>query len=52
MILWDIKGIEDKDYENILESIKKEMEDFFKMFDEKEVIDVVYLCVKEIFGRV
>ncbi|MCQ2812865.1 50S ribosome-binding GTPase [Helicobacter pylori] len=52
LILWDTKGIEDKDYENTLESIKKEMEDSFKTLDEKEAIDVAYLCVKETSGRV
>ncbi|PUD73809.1 GTPase [Helicobacter pylori] len=52
LILWDTKGIEDKGYENTLESIKKEMEDSFKMQDEKEMIDVAYLCVKETSGRV
>ncbi|GAA8563383.1 hypothetical protein oki142_10780 [Helicobacter pylori] len=35
-----------------MESIKKEMEDSFKMFDEKEAIDVAYLCVKETSSRV
>ncbi|WP_373454267.1 GTPase [Helicobacter pylori] len=52
LILWDTKGIEDKDYQNTLESIKKEMEDSFKMLDEKEAIDVAYLCVKETSGRI
>ncbi len=52
LILWDTKGIEDKDYENTLESIKKEMEDSFKTLDEKEAIDVAYLCVKETSGRI
>ncbi len=52
LILWDTKGIEDKDYENTLESIKKEMEDSFKTLDEKEAIDVAYLCVKETSSRV
>lgn len=52
LILWDTKGIEDKGYENTLESIKKEMEGSFKMLDEKEAIDVAYLCVKETSGRV
>ncbi|WQW42874.1 50S ribosome-binding GTPase [Helicobacter pylori] len=52
LILWDTKGIEDKGYENTLESIKKEMEDSFKTLDEKEAIDVAYLCVKETYSRV
>ncbi|GAA7544599.1 hypothetical protein JP0017_10270 [Helicobacter pylori] len=33
-------------------SIKKEMEDSFKTLDEKEAIDVAYLCVKETSSRV
>lgn len=52
LILWDTKGIEGKDYENTLESIKKEMEDSFKTLDEKKAIDVAYLCVKETSSRV
>ncbi|WP_217607579.1 GTPase [Helicobacter pylori] len=52
LILWDTKGIEDKDYQNTLESIKKEMESSFKTLNEKEAIDVAYLCVKETSGRV
>ncbi|WP_225306094.1 GTPase [Helicobacter pylori] len=52
LILWDTKGIEDKDYHDTMQSIKKEMEDSFKTLDEKEAIDVAYLCVKEISGRV
>ncbi|WQS13544.1 50S ribosome-binding GTPase [Helicobacter pylori] len=52
LILWDTKGIEDDDYQNTLESIKKEMEDSFKTLDEKKAIDVAYLCVKETSGRV
>lgn len=52
LILWDTKGIEDKDYENTMESIKKEMEDSFKTLNEKEAIDVAYLCVKETSGRI
>ncbi len=52
LILWDTKGIEDKDYENTMESIKKDMEYSFKTLDEKEAIDVAYLCVKETEGRV
>ncbi len=35
-----------------MESIKKEMEDSFKMLDEKRAIDVAYLCVKETSSRV
>ncbi len=52
LILWDTKGIEAKDYQNTMESIKKEMEDSFKMLNEKEAIDVAYLCVKETSSRV
>ncbi len=52
LILWDTKGIEDKDYHDTVQSIKKEMEDSFKTLDEKEAIDVAYLCVKETSGRV
>ncbi len=52
MILWDTKGIEAKDYQNTIESIKKEMEDSFKTLDKKEAIDVAYLCVKETSSRV
>ncbi len=50
--MWDTKGIEDKDYHDTMQSIKKEMEDSFKTLDEKEAIDVAYLCVKETSGRV
>ncbi|GAA7290113.1 hypothetical protein HpCK53_05850 [Helicobacter pylori] len=52
MILWNTKGIEAKDYQNTMESLKKEMEDSFKTLDEKEAIDVAYLCVKETSSRV
>ncbi|GAA7459044.1 hypothetical protein ID1052_06500 [Helicobacter pylori] len=52
LILWDTKGIEAKDYKDTMESIKKEMEGSFKTLDEKEAIDVAYLCVKETSGRV
>ncbi|WRB55029.1 50S ribosome-binding GTPase [Helicobacter pylori] len=52
LILWDTKGIEAKGYQNTMESLKKEMEDSFKMFDEKRAIDVAYLCVKETSSRV
>lgn len=52
LILWDTKGIEAKDYQNTMESIKKEMEDSFKTLDEKKAIDVAYLCVKETSSRV
>ncbi|GAA7068032.1 hypothetical protein AOHp86_08210 [Helicobacter pylori] len=52
LILWDTKGIEAKDYQNTMESLKKEMEDSFKTLDEKRAIDVAYLCVKETSGRV
>nr|WP_240446657.1 GTPase [Helicobacter pylori] len=52
LILWDTKGIEAKDYQNTMESIKKEMEDSFKTLDEKRAIDVAYLCVKETSSRV
>ncbi len=52
LILWDTKGIEDKNYHDTMQSIKKEMEDSFKTLDEKEAIDVAYLCVKETSSRV
>ncbi len=52
LILWDTKGIEAKDYQNTMESLKKEMEDSFKTLDEKRAIDVSYLCVKEGYSRV
>ncbi|WP_121288425.1 GTPase [Helicobacter pylori] len=52
LILWDTQGIEDKDYHDTTQSIKKEMEDSFKTLSEKEAIDVAYLCVKETSGRV
>ncbi|GAA7259349.1 hypothetical protein ID0476_03590 [Helicobacter pylori] len=52
MILWDTKGIESKGCQNTMESIKKEMEDSFKTLNEKEAIDVAYLCVKETSSRV
>ncbi len=52
LILWDTKGIEDKDYHDTMQSIKKEMEDSFKTLIEKEAIDVAYLCVKETSGRI
>ncbi|WP_208357263.1 GTPase [Helicobacter pylori] len=52
LILWDTKGIEDKDYHDTMQSIKKEIEDSFKTLDEKEAIDVAYLCVKETSSRV
>ncbi|MGL2503839.1 GTPase [Helicobacter pylori] len=52
LVFWDTKGIEDKDYHDTMQSIKKEMEDSFKTLDEKEAIDVAYLCVKETSSRV
>nr|WP_229763778.1 GTPase [Helicobacter pylori] len=52
LILWDTKGIEARDYQNTMESLKKEMEDSFKTLDEKRAIDVAYLCVKETSSRV
>ncbi|GHR13695.1 hypothetical protein JP0090_09540 [Helicobacter pylori] len=52
LILWDTKGIEAKDYQNTMESLKKETEDSFKALNEKEAIDVAYLCVKETSSRV
>ncbi len=52
LILWDTKGIEAKDYQNTMKSIKREMEDSFKTLDEKRAIDVAYLCVKETSSRV
>ncbi|GAA7748989.1 hypothetical protein HpBT0154_08250 [Helicobacter pylori] len=50
--MWNTKGIEAKDYENTMESIKKDMEYSFKTLNEKEAIDVAYLCVKETSGRI
>ncbi len=52
LILWDTQGIEAADYQDTVRSIKKEMEDSFKTLDEKEAIDVAYLCVKETSSRV
>nr|WP_232779019.1 GTPase [Helicobacter pylori] len=52
LILWDTKGIEAKDYKDTMESIKKGMEGSFKTLDEKEAIDVAYLCLKETEGRI
>ncbi|GAA7669814.1 50S ribosome-binding GTPase [Helicobacter pylori] len=52
LILWDTKGIEAKGYKDTMESVKKEMEASFKTQNEKEAIDVAYLCVKETEGRV
>ncbi|MCQ2813539.1 50S ribosome-binding GTPase [Helicobacter pylori] len=52
LILWDTKGIEDKDYHDTMQSIKKEMEVSFKTLSKKEAIDVAYLCVKETSSRV
>ncbi|RDY80606.1 50S ribosome-binding GTPase [Helicobacter pylori] len=52
LILWDTQGIEAKDYHDTMQSIKKEMEDSFKTLDEKEAIDVAYLCVKETSSRI
>ncbi|GAA7280177.1 hypothetical protein HpM006_09200 [Helicobacter pylori] len=52
LVLWDTKGIEAANYHDTMQSIKKEMEDSFKTLDEKEAIDVAYLCVKETSGRV
>ncbi|MGN8477200.1 GTPase [Helicobacter pylori] len=51
LILWD-KGIEATDYHDTMQSVQKEMEESFKKLDEKEAIDVAYLCVKETSGRV
>lgn len=52
LILWDTKGIEAKDYQNTMESLKKEMEDSFKTLDEKRAINVAYLCVKDGYSRI
>ncbi len=52
LILWDTKGIEAKDYHDTVRSVQKEMEESFEKLDEKEAIDVAYLCVKETSGRV
>ncbi len=52
LILWDTKGIEAKDYHDTVQSVQKEMEESFEKLDEKEAIDVAYLCVKETSGRI
>ncbi|GAA7405191.1 hypothetical protein MM0349_05290 [Helicobacter pylori] len=52
LILWDTKGIEAKGYKDTMESVKKEMEASFKTQNEKEAIDVAYLCLKETEGRI
>ncbi len=52
LILWDTKGIESKGYGDTMEKLQKEMEDSFKTLDEKEMIDVAYLCVKEGYSRI
>ncbi|MGL2762673.1 GTPase [Helicobacter pylori] len=52
LVLWDTKGIEAKGYEDTMESVKKEMEASFKTQNEKEAIDVAYLCLKETEGRI
>ncbi len=52
LILWDTKGIEAKDYHDTMQGIKQRMEDSFKTLDEKEAIDVAYLCVKETYSRI
>ncbi|WQS47936.1 50S ribosome-binding GTPase [Helicobacter pylori] len=54
LILWDTKGIEAADYHDTMQSIKQRMEEvsLSKGHDEKEAIDVAYLCVKETSGRV
>ncbi|WP_000400731.1 GTPase [Helicobacter pylori] len=52
LVFWDTQGIEDKDYHDTMQSIKKKMEDSFKTLSEKEAIDVAYLCVKETSSRI
>ncbi|MCQ2614546.1 50S ribosome-binding GTPase [Helicobacter pylori] len=58
LILWDTKGIEDKDYHDTMQGIKQRMEEVSpsKGHDEKEaeekIIHMAYLCVKETSGRV
>ncbi|GAA7293502.1 GTPase [Helicobacter pylori] len=52
LILWDTQGIEAADYHDTVQSIKKEMEDSFKTLDEKEAIDVAYLCILESYPRI
>ncbi|GAA7801115.1 hypothetical protein HpCOL18_00440 [Helicobacter pylori] len=52
LVLWDTKGIEAADYHDTVQSIKKEMEDSFKTLDEKEAIDVAYLCILESYPRI
>ncbi|WP_419773276.1 GTPase [Helicobacter pylori] len=58
LILWDTKGIEDKDYHDTMQRIKQRMEEVSpsKGHDEKEaeekIIHMAYLCVKETSSRV
>ncbi|MCQ2758676.1 50S ribosome-binding GTPase [Helicobacter pylori] len=58
LILWDTKGIEDKDYHDTMQGIKQRMEEVSpsKGHDEKEaeekIIHMAYLCVKETYSRV
>ncbi|MGL2550859.1 GTPase [Helicobacter pylori] len=57
LILWDTKGIEDKDYHGTMQGIKQRMEEVSpsKGHDEKEaeekIIHMAYLCVDETFSR-
>ncbi|MGL2444061.1 GTPase [Helicobacter pylori] len=52
LVFWDTQGIEATDYHDTMQSIKKEMEDSFKTLDEKEAIDVAYLCILESYPRI
>ncbi|WP_033590217.1 GTPase [Helicobacter pylori] len=58
LILWDTKGIEDKDYHDTMQNIKQRMEEVspLKGHDEKEaeekIIHMAYLCILESYPRV
>ncbi|WP_305876131.1 GTPase [Helicobacter pylori] len=58
LILWDTKGIEDKDYHDTMQSIKQRMEEVSpsKGHDEKEaeekIIHMAYLCILESYPRI
>ncbi|WP_232262362.1 GTPase [Helicobacter pylori] len=54
LVLWDTQGIEAADYHDTMQGIKQRMEEVSpsKGHDEKEAIDVAYLCVKETSGRI
>ncbi|MFP6285192.1 GTPase [Helicobacter pylori] len=58
LILWDTKGIEDKDYHDTMQGIKQRMEEVSpsKGHDEKEaeekIIHTAYLCILESYPRI